>query len=165
MDVREDSSAKESDHIAEGRLGSLWCGSQRVDTAGDHRRVCPQQEAPCLGSGLQRGGHKTAEKDPEAWEGAYKRRRPHWGLTLSGPLIPAPAALWASRGNARAHSDTRRPRTRGPVRQRPPTPRPQPSAAPGPRPASGHIRRPSPAASRAPPQPRVVRPGPAPCHQ
>lgn len=120
----------------------------------------PACDLSCKGAGT-----KLRRKLPKPGRGLTTAADHIGGVRLSGPLSPAPVSLWGSWENAQPQGDTHSPLTRGPGRQRPPTPRPQPSVAPGPRPASGHIRRIPPGASRAPPQPRVVRPSPAPCHQ
>lgn len=123
------------------------------------------KERPAWDLGCKGSGTKLRRKLPRLGSRLTSAADHIGGVRLSGPLSPAPAALWGSRGNARAHGDRHRARNRSPGCQRPPTPGSQPSVAPGPRPTSGHIRRIPPAASRAPPQPKVVRPGPAPCHQ
>lgn len=97
------------------------------------------KERPAWDLGCKGSGTKLRRKLPRLGSRLTSAADHIGGVRLSGPLSPAPAALWGSRGNARAHGDRHRARNRGPGCQRPPTPRSQPSVAPGPRPASGHI--------------------------
>lgn len=92
----------------------------------------------CLCSGPQGGGPRTAEKTPEAGEGAWKRLRPYWGRLAGRAAEPRPRRLpGGSGGSAPAGGNLHTLRTRGSGRWRPLTPGLQPSDGPGPNPAPG----------------------------
>ena len=87
------------------------------------------------GTGPQKGGPRTAEKTPEAWEGDWKRLRPYWGHLASRTSEPRPCRspeLPGERPGLRPPSQSPNPQPGDP---RPLTRGSQPSAEPGPDPA------------------------------
>lgn len=95
---------------------------------------------PGLGSGPQRGGHRTVEKTAEAGRGLRSAAHHTGGVWLPQPLSPAPAALWGWGGDARACGGLHKLLALDGGRARPPTRGHQPSAAPGLHAARDHIR-------------------------